>query len=200
MKDFNDMNKQELRAACKDAGVKNYSKMTVQEMKGRLHEVVNPGVEVKAEDPIIGEFVNCPHCGVHLSNGVSYDDGHGFDVNGKREHHNEFQFMCLGCGEEFGPKLPEILPEGEKGTGIKIEKDRPEKHGVKRPSAGGVCRAVWDFCDEVLRNTGGMVPSPSLVKEQAAKSGWNENNAVIELYQWRKFHGIRGRVTKLDGK
>src|SRR5688572_21089010 len=28
--------------------------------------------------------------------------------------------------------------------GLKIEKDREQRNGVKRPSAGGACRAVWD--------------------------------------------------------
>lgn len=26
-----------------------------------------------------------------------------------------------------------------------------------------------------------------------AEKEWNENNALIELYQWRKFNGITGR-------
>ena len=38
-------------------------------------------------------------------------------------------------------------PKAEpKTTGLIIEKNRPEQNGVKRPSAGGLCRAVWDAC------------------------------------------------------
>ena len=71
-----------------------------------------------------------------------------------------------------------------------IEKDREERNGVKRPSAGGACRAVWDFCDAA-----GM-PTVAQVKAEAEARGWNANNASIEYYQWRKFMGIRGRQGK----
>lgn len=74
----------------------------------------------------------------------------------------------------------------------KIEKDRPEQNGVKRPSAGGLCRAVWDFCDSL--HTAEAVPTVAQVKLEAEARGWNSNNASIEYYQWRKFNGIRGRI------
>lgn len=74
----------------------------------------------------------------------------------------------------------------------KIEKDRPEQNGVKRPSAGGLCRAVWDFCDSI--HSAEAVPTVAQVKLEAEARGWNSNNASIEYYQWRKFNGIRGRV------
>jgi len=70
-----------------------------------------------------------------------------------------------------------------------VEKDRPVQNGVKRPSAGGLCRAVWDFCWEC-----GSVPTVGQVKEHAVKVGWNLANATIEYYCWRKYNGISGRV------
>lgn len=78
-------------------------------------------------------------------------------------------------------------------TGIKIEKNREEQNGVKRPSIGGVCRAVWDACDAFRLQTG-RSPMPKEIKELAAEEGWNQNNASIEMYQWRKFNGIKGRI------
>lgn len=75
------------------------------------------------------------------------------------------------------------------GTGLKIEKDRPEQNGIKRPSAGGKCRAIWDALDAYREETGEL-PTSKVVKELAADEGWNPNNASIEFYQWRKFHGI----------
>lgn len=80
-------------------------------------------------------------------------------------------------------------------TGRKIEKDREERNGVKRPSAGGMCRAVWDWCDaHVSDNT---IPTAKQVKEAATENGWNANNASIEYYNWRKFMGVRARSTTL---
>lgn len=77
----------------------------------------------------------------------------------------------------------------ETGTGLKIEKDRPEQNGVKRPSIGGKCRAIWDALDAYRAETGEL-PTSKTVKELAADEGWNPNNASIEYYQWRKFNGI----------
>ena len=86
------------------------------------------------------------------------------------------------------PAAPAPAPATE-GTGLKIEKDRPEQNGIKRPSIGGKCRAIWDALDAYRTETGEL-PTSKTVKELAADEGWNPNNASIEYYQWRKFHGI----------
>lgn len=72
-------------------------------------------------------------------------------------------------------------------TTRKIEKERLEQNGVKMPSAGTLCRAVWDFCSATPNCTA------KDVKTEAEKQGWNANNASIEFYNWRKFNGIVGR-------
>lgn len=92
------------------------------------------------------------------------------------------------------PPVPIEKKAETKSTGLTIEKDRPEQNGVKRPSAGGMCRAVWDACWAQQAETG-EVPTAQWVKGKAAAMGWNLNNASIEYYQWRKFNGISGRVT-----
>lgn len=75
------------------------------------------------------------------------------------------------------------------GKGIKIQKDRVTQNGVTQPSKGGKCRAVWDQCDKLLAETG-LVPMPKALKVWATENGFNVNNAVIELYVWRKFMGF----------
>ena len=60
---------------------------------------------------------NCPHCGIHLSNGVGED---GQEVNGKAIKHDAFQYECLGCGAEFGPAV--------------VRKSAPVSTGVLRPA------------------------------------------------------------------
>lgn len=96
------------------------------------------------------------------------------------------------------------------GGGLKIEKDRPEQHGIKRPSAGGKCRAVWDALDglatHVTYNGDNTTNGPlgvagvtsKMVKQLALDEGWNPNNASIEFYQWRKYNGVTGRTAKTD--
>lgn len=85
--------------------------------------------------------------------------------------------------------LPVAAPPA---TTRKVQKDRPMQNGVKMPSEGGKCRAVWDKCFELAG--AGVTPTPELLKAWAAETGANVANAVIELYAWRKFNGITGRV------
>ena len=102
------------------------------------------------------------------------------------------------CGQLSGtvtitPPAQPAPKEAPKTTDLIIEKDRPEQNGVKRPSAGGLCRAVWDAC-WAHQETTGLPPTAKEVKALAEANGWNPNNASIEYYQWRKFNGISGRI------
>lgn len=71
---------------------------------------------------------------------------------------------------------------------------REERNGVKRPRAGGLCAAVWDFCDHVARTEGASEVTAKVLRQAAEDKGWNENNALIEMYGWRKFNGISRQV------
>ena len=90
--------------------------------------------------------------------------------------------------------LPVSAKPVQVAIGLKIERDRPTQNGVTRPSEGGRCRAVWDALDDYRAETG-TIPSAAVVRDLAADEGWNPNNASIEFYQWRKYHGIAGRVS-----
>lgn len=61
---------------------------------------------------------------------------------------------------------------------------REERNGIKRPRPGGLCAAVWEYLDKNGNCT------PKKIRETATDKGWNQNNAQIELYQWRKFMGL----------
>jgi hypothetical protein len=106
--------------------------------------------------------------------------------------------MVDGDDDAPAPSIPP-LPVSSKPTqvavGLVIEKNRPEQNGIKRPSAGGRCRAVWDAMDEYRVNEG-VLPDAKFVRALAVENGWNPNNASIEFYQWRKFNGISGRQPK----
>lgn len=143
----------------------------------------------------------CPECGIHLSNGVytvddeSHKDGTSTGHSYRDERDPAFlagENVCMGCGTHFGEPVvyADVEPTpAPTGTGLKIEKERPEQNGVKRPSIGGKCRAIWDALDAYRAETGEL-PTSKVVKELAADEGWNPNNASIEYYQWRKFNGI----------
>lgn len=70
-------------------------------------------------------------------------------------------------------------------TATKVPKvEREECNGVKRPTAGGACAAVWAWID--------ANPTATLKEAKAAAPahGWNENNVSCEFYARRKFYGI----------
>jgi len=160
-------------------------------------ETISP-LGVSSEYAVIGTFTHCPHCETHLSNGYCDNADTYAELKAgtmitsntaesirEMELHVTAEFCCLACCEDFG--LPLSLSAK---VGLKIEKDRPEQNGIIRPSVGGKCRAIWDACDEFLADNQ-RSPMPKDIKAKAEVEGWNHNNAVIELYQWRKFNNVK---------
>ncbi len=66
---------------------------------------------------------------------------------------------------------------------------RETRNGVKRPGPGK-CLEVWEYLDQ----HGDMTAKD--LKPVADEKGWNRNNCLIELYQWRKHNGITRTATK----
>ncbi len=150
-----------------------------------------------------GDNGKCPHCGInHLENGwqsfAGMVEAHGkaTPANMRKAYEGGMtnEYVCLACDGKWGKDIdPAEFAEKvvQVGNGLKIEKQREERNGIKRPSTGGKCRAIWDHCDALV--AAGETPMPKAIKAWASANGHNENNAVIELYQWRKFMGI-GKV------
>jgi hypothetical protein len=96
------------------------------------------------------------------------------------------------------PAAPAPVARAASRTSYTIEKNRPEQNGIKRPSVGGMCRAVWDACDDLRTSKNGEIPTSKEIKALADSKGWNKNNAMIEFYQWRRFNGVTGRSAKAE--
>jgi hypothetical protein len=203
MKNLNEMNKAELRAACKAVGVKGYGNMDNEAMRAAVAATQEPVVS-EQDQALVAEcgYANCPHCQVHLTNGFWEVDAlvrdHLHNGNkaqaGQMNNDGTAKFWCMACDEFFGEvRVPMNLTPKAKAapvsTGIKIEKVREEKNGIKRPSAGGVCRAIWDFCSAQPK-----APTLKEVKAEAAVQGWDLVTTSVQYYQWRKFSGIVGRI------
>lgn len=192
--DYATMNRNDLRAACKAAGI-SYAKLTVDGMRAALlatetHDEV--AAQAAAEDQhLVSAYgtAHCPACGVHLSNGVLQDGDEKGDGTGHKMRLTH-RFECMGCGEGFGPevKRSERKPTANPGSGLKHEPNREKRNGVTRPSVGGKCRAVWDALDRDVK--AGQQPDAKRVRELAEANGWNATNAMCELYAWRKFNGL----------
>lgn len=63
------------------------------------------------------------------------------------------------------------------------------RNGVRRPIKGK-CADVWNALDNMLPNG---VPTIGNVRDLAKANDWNVNNATIEFYAWRKFHGLNNK-------
>lgn len=111
-----------------------------------------------------------------------------------------FAMSQLTAPSNAAPAEPQRTSTSQRVAGLKIEKNREERNGVKMPSVGGMCRAVWDALNNMMTHdeaTGlANVPTVADIKKLAETNGWNVNNASIEYYQWRKWHGITGRGKK----
>ena len=111
-----------------------------------------------------------------------------------------FALSQLTAPSNAAPAEAPRAPVAQRTEGLKIEKDREQRNGVKMPSKGGLCRTVWDTLNSMMTHdeaTGlANVPTAADIKHVAEQQGWNVNNASIEYYQWRKFMGISGRGKK----
>lgn len=189
---YDSMGKNELRAACKAAGIP-YGKLNNDGMRAalasadKLKQTVN---EIAAEKASVQEAPADTLVTGFTENAEGTPDGTATVTE-------TTESVDTGAPAEPVVNAPAVAgPKGGKTAGMKIEKDREEKNGVKRPSVGGMCRAVWDALDAILAT--GKNPEAKDVKALATEKGWNQNNASIELYQWRKFNGIQGRSKKAE--
>lgn len=111
-----------------------------------------------------------------------------------------FAMSQLTAPSNTAPAEPQRTSTSQRVAGLKIEKNREARNGVKMPSVGGMCRAVWDALNNMMTHDEAAgtatIPTVADIKKLAETNGWNVNNASIEYYQWRKWHGITGRGKK----
>ena len=228
---FETMGKLELRAACKDAGIK-YGKLDNAGMRAALETAATPtpaAAEVTA--PVVAPVVVTPV--VQLERRSSDHEVSTVTVEPASDATQECEEGSDHCpaptnvlGAMFGqlslpmPVLAPITsvqvidgrrvvskvtphvhtrstdvviktpaPERERvvRNGYTIEKAREEKNGVKRPSVGTTCSAIWAHFDAnpttQAKNLDGIADSNT----------WDRTTVHVQFYVWRKFNGIRGR-------
>lgn len=199
---YSQMGKNELRAACKAAGI-SYGKLNNDGMRAAL-AAKDHGLKTEVINKVADTMET-----VVPNDQIPVENSRKPVVDEAQLDKPEVKALsALTPAEETKPAdapvvndplgmastLKTIATGKGKTAGMKIEKDREERNGVKRPSVGGMCRAVWDALDEIKAT--GVVPTAKQVTEMATNKGWNKNNASIEFYQWRKFNGIEGRAKK----
>jgi hypothetical protein len=140
--------------------------------------------------PKSGKDGKCPHCGKSTRDGDPSKVTEYAEMSPGSQNTTIQQFTCNACAGEWGPVVDKPkkarAPSGS-SNGLKIEADRPEQNGVKRPSAGGKCRGIWDMLDGI-----GVDATAKQARETGA-GRFDKTTIMVQFYRWRKFNGIEGR-------
>jgi hypothetical protein len=194
---FASLGKNELRALCKEHGIKNYGKMTNDMMRDALSAMVVSAAEQAAPEVVAPTETAAPEVAAPTTEEEEAPAAPSMLMQMFNPIVHAIPQQAITVVRD-GQKQDDVAkqeapahPASPKAKGYKIEKAREERNGIKRPSAGGACRAVWDELDAAV--AGNVVVTAKWVKELAISKGWNLSNASIEFYQWRKFNGI-GKV------
>lgn len=193
---FDAMGKEELRAACREAGV-SYSKLNNDGMRAALvaHYAKTETVEEQVEEEIAPEpkrnglgFTLAQMMGTSPLPAPTNVGNVTRVVDGKRvepKQKSRLEQRAARSEKTAAPAVPRVSRKG-----YTIQKEREERNGVKRPSEGTVCGAVWAEFDKNPEIKAGELA------DLADANGWNRTNVSCEFYAWRKFMGIKGRAAK----
>ena len=191
---FDAMGKEALRTACREAGI-SYGKLNNDGMRAALvahyaqSEEVAEQVEAEEEEVaptrpnLFASLLNPQPIPEAMRSAPSYvvRDGKRAEAapaKGKSEPRARTE-------KPASPAAPRVSRKG-----YTIQKEREERNGVKRPSEGTICGAVWAEFDKNPEIKAGELAA------LADANGWNRTNVSCEFYAWRKFMGIKGRAAK----
>lgn len=202
------MGKEELRAACKAAGIKGYGKWNNTEMRTALndaHASRNVGATVaETVKNVAAEQANVKSQPTQAAQGLTKSELRSLAQNDAGTQHADKRMAEVAAQVAPAPvavvapvaAAPVVSAATGKPvttrTGIKVEANREERNGLVRPSAGGICRAMWDAVEQSI-DAGKMLTAKEF-KVLSEANGWNWNNASAEYYKARQFRGITGRV------
>jgi hypothetical protein len=191
-KSFAEMGKEELRAACRTAGI-SYGKLNNEGMRAAL--------EAKQAEHGIGP---------------AGSDGRPTPVDPvvvlptSRAAAKEAAAKPAPVVEtpvvDAGPRET-VVGKVVKPKSLKIEKGREKQNDVSRPSAGSICRQIWDALDAKMSASAKKdtkeddqeemvevdVPTFADLRDMIKQYGWARNTAMTQYQRWKQFHGVMPR-------
>jgi hypothetical protein len=187
---FGSMGKEALRAACKAAAVKGWGKMNNTQMREAL---VAQADRKEHSDSVKAVVRNSDTKGSQETLADSIKEA---IEQGSTTEHAEVsklteQFPVEDSRKDLTKEVP-VLPVKSKSAGTKIQKDRAEQNGVKRPSEGTICAAIWAQLD-TKRAELNATPSFKDLKALQDKFGWQRNTAVTQYQRWKEFNDLMVR-------
>ena len=111
---------------------------------------------------------------------LAVSDGKVLDWTAGRRHRVQNVYAIT---PKNAPATPVVRPVV---TPVVTPTPAPKKL-IKQPKPGTLCRQVWDACDRFVIKYNEK-PTASDMRQLAATFGWNVNNALAEMYQWKKFN------------
>jgi hypothetical protein len=165
MSKFDSMGKEELRKACKAAGIA-YGKLNNDGMRAALKSK-----EAPAPAPAPTPKAQKPEVKTQPAPAAQKTD----------------ETVPAGPREK-------VVGEVVQAKSLKIEKNREARNGVKRPSVGSICREVWDALD-ASRSKTKEVPTFENVRDLMKAHNWQRNTAFTQYQRWKQFHGVMPRTT-----
>lgn len=126
---------------------------------------------------------HCPHCGIHLSNGLSDFDGmvdlHGSEAAAIKVQSHEWS--CLGCNGEWGAEIEPRKARTTNKTGRRYENREMSTDEAKQEGPSAIVFGIADANPELDRKA---------VVEAAVNRGVTKNTANAAYQHWRKARGL----------
>lgn len=172
MSKFVNMGKEELRAACRTAGI-SYGKLN------------NDGMRAALEAKEVATQV------VTAEKGLTADEAAA----------KVARVAKVLTREELGISMPGAIEKGA-ASELKVRKApkvakerkvRASANGVTQPSAGTICGAIWAALDAKRIALKGETPTFEHLRELAKDAGWQKNTAMTQYQRWKQFNGLMPR-------
>lgn len=192
-KSFADMGKEELRAACRTAGI-SYGKLNNDGMRAALEaKQAEQGIGAQGSDGRPRPILETPT--VDKKTEVALRKEHIARLKDKvaAEAPNVVETPVVEAPVIRETTLGTVV----KPKSLKIEKARDEQNKVRRPSAGSICRAIWDALDAKRTETK-SVPTFENLREMMKAHNWSRNTAMTQYQRWKQFNGVMPRTVEAE--
>ena len=138
---------------------------------------------VDAELMDIYGYVDCPHCGIHLTNGVLDYENIKDTVGKETADAMTREFECMACGGEFGPELDHSESAPEEDTGKRRPYNRTGTYSDAPSDVETPVAYVWFKMDELAAQ--GELPAKKDLIALFREQGVNRNTAATQIQRWK---------------
>ena len=124
--------------------------------------------------------VNCPHCGIHLRNGLMDFDNAADRAGSEKAAFKtmKHEWQCMGCNGEWGKPIVLTASTAKPNKSGRPSANR-ERSSIEKP-----CTVVWAIADAMP-----TAPRKEVVVAAVAK-GVHPGTAATQYQHWRKAHGL----------